>query len=68
MAGTLSVASTAVLSAKVVGVYYGEVGRSASYSRYKNVPRALPWGAPALTGENSAYSVSAFTKKCMLCK
>jgi hypothetical protein len=23
---------------------------------------------PALTGENSAYSVSAFTRKCLLCK
>jgi outer membrane protein assembly factor BamB len=56
MAGTLSVASTPVLSAKVGVVYSGEVGRSAVYSRYNNGPRALPWGAPVLTGESSVYS------------
>jgi hypothetical protein len=68
MAGTLSVASTAVLSAKVVVVYSGKVGRFAVYSRYNNIPRALPWGESALTEENSAYRVSAFTRKCLLCK
>jgi hypothetical protein len=46
-------ASTTVLSAKVAVVYSGEVGRSAVYSRYNNGPRALPLGAPALTGESS---------------
>jgi hypothetical protein len=40
VAGTLSVASTAVLSTKDA-VVYGEVGRSAMYSRYNNGPRAL---------------------------
>jgi hypothetical protein len=57
----LSMASTAVLSAKVAVVYSGEVGRY-------NGHRALPLAAPALTGESSAYSVSAFTRKCLLCK
>jgi hypothetical protein len=59
MAGTLSVASAAVLQAEVAVVYSGEVGRSAVYSRYNNGPRALPWDTPALAGEDSAYSVSA---------
>jgi hypothetical protein len=49
-------------------VYSGEVGRFAVYSRYNNGPRALPWGAPALTGESSACPVSALTRKCLLCK
>jgi hypothetical protein len=43
MAGSLSVATTAVSSAKVAVVDSGEVGRSAVYSRY-NDPRTLPWG------------------------
>jgi hypothetical protein len=51
------VASTPVLSAKVAVVYSGEVGRSAVCSRYNNGLRALPWGAPALNGESSVYSV-----------
>jgi hypothetical protein len=42
MAGTLSMASTAVLLAKVAVIDSGEVGRSAVYSRYNNGPRALP--------------------------
>jgi hypothetical protein len=51
-------------------VYSGDVGRSAvySYSRYNNGPVALPLGVPAWTGESSVYSVSAFTRKCLLCK
>jgi hypothetical protein len=65
MAGTLSMTSTAVSSTKVA-VYSGEVGRSAVYSRYNNCHRALLWCAPALTRESSAYSVSAFTRKCLL--
>jgi hypothetical protein len=42
MAGSLSMATTAVSSAKVAVVDYGEVGRSAVYSRYNNGPRTLP--------------------------
>jgi hypothetical protein len=41
MAGSLSMASTAVLS-KVDVVDCGEVGRSAVHSRYNNGPRTLP--------------------------
>jgi hypothetical protein len=44
MAGSLSIATTAVLSAKVAVVNSGEVGRSAVYSRYNIGPRILPWG------------------------
>jgi hypothetical protein len=57
MAGTLSVASTAVLSAKVAVVYSGEVGRSVMNSRYNNGRRALLWGVPALAGESSAMQI-----------
>jgi hypothetical protein len=39
MAGSLSVASTAVSSAKVAVIDSGKVGRSAVYSRYNNGPR-----------------------------
>jgi hypothetical protein len=46
MAGSLSVASTAVSSAKVVVVDSGEVGRSAVYSRYNKGPRT-PWSESA---------------------
>jgi hypothetical protein len=46
----------------------GEVGRSAGFSRYNNGPRTLPWGTPALTDVSSMYSVSTFTRKCLLCK
>jgi hypothetical protein len=45
MAGSLSVASTAVSSAKVAVVDSGEVGWSAVYIRYNNDPRTLPWYA-----------------------
>jgi hypothetical protein len=41
MAGSLSVASTAVSSAKVAVVGSGEVGRSAVYSKYNSGPRTL---------------------------
>jgi hypothetical protein len=46
IAGSLSMATTAVSSAKVAVVDSGEVGRSTVYSRYKNAPRTLPWGMP----------------------
>jgi hypothetical protein len=39
MAGSLSVATTAVSSANVAMVDAGEAGRSAVYSRYNNGPR-----------------------------
>jgi hypothetical protein len=68
MAGSLSVATTAVSSAKVAVLDSGEVGRSAGYSRYNSDPRTLHWGTPALTGEGSVYSVSIFMRKCLLCK
>jgi hypothetical protein len=48
MAGSLSVTSTAVSSAKMVVVESGEVGGSAVYIRYNNGPRTLPWSTPAL--------------------
>jgi hypothetical protein len=41
MAGSLSVATTAVSCAKVTVVDSGEVGRSAVYSRYNTGPRTL---------------------------
>jgi hypothetical protein len=64
MAGSLSVASTAVSSAKVAVLNSGEVGRSAvyKYSRYNNDPGTLLWDTPALTGESSVYSVSGFRR------
>jgi hypothetical protein len=68
MAGSLSVASTTVSSAKVAAVDSGEDGRYAVYSRYNNCSRPLPWGTPALTGESLVYSVLTFTRKCLLCK
>jgi hypothetical protein len=68
MAGSLSVATTAVLSTKVAVLDSGEVGRSAVYSRYNNGPRTLPWGTLALTEDSSVYSVSTFTRKCLLYK
>jgi hypothetical protein len=64
MAGSLSIASTAVSSAKVAVVDSDEVGRSAVYSKYNNGPRTLP----ALTGDSSVYSVLTITRKCLLYK
>jgi hypothetical protein len=61
-------ATTAVSSVKVAVVDYGEVGRSAVYSRYNIGPRTLPWGTPALTDDISVYSVSTIMMKCLLCK
>jgi hypothetical protein len=68
MAGPLSVATTAVSLGNVAVVDSGEVGRPAVYSRYNNGPRTLRWGMPALTGDNSLYSVSTFMRMCLLCK
>jgi hypothetical protein len=69
MVEPLSAASTAVPSANVAVVDYGEVGRSAMYnSRYNNGPRTLPRGTLSWTGETSVYSASTFTRKYQLCK
>jgi hypothetical protein len=67
-AGSLSVASTTVSSAKVSVLDSGEVSISAEYSRYNNGPRTLTLGTPALSVESFIYSVSTFTMKCLLCK
>jgi hypothetical protein len=61
-------ATTAVSSAKVAVVDPGEVGRFVVYSRNNNRSRTLPWGTPALTDDSLVYSVSTFTRKCLLCK
>jgi hypothetical protein len=68
MAGSLSVASTAVLSAQDAVVDSVVDGRSVVYSRYNKDPRTLHLGTPEFTGESSMYSVSAFTRKCLLSK
>jgi hypothetical protein len=65
MAGSLSMATTAVLSAKFAVVDPGEADRSAVYSRYNNGPVTLPWGTPALTDDSSVYSISTFTRKSL---
>jgi hypothetical protein len=67
-AGSLSMATTAVLSAKFTVVDSGEVGKHAVYIKYYNGPRTLPWGTPTLTEDSSVYSVSTFTRKRLLCK
>jgi hypothetical protein len=63
MAGSLSVATTAVLSAQVAVVYSGEVGRSAVYSRYNNGPRTLAaridWGVSCVVSFNLYEEVCA---------
>jgi hypothetical protein len=68
MAGLLSVATTAVLSAKVAVVDSDEGGRSVVYRRYSSGLRTLPWGMPAFTEESSVYSFSTLTKKYLLCR
>jgi hypothetical protein len=57
MDGSLSVATTAVSSAKIAVVDSGEVGR------YNSVPRTLPCDTHTLTEDSTVYSVSAFTSK-----
>jgi hypothetical protein len=49
--GSLSVAKTAVSSAKVAIVVVGEVRRSSVYMRYNNGPRTLLCGTPVLIGD-----------------
>jgi hypothetical protein len=68
MAESLSVATIAVSSAKIAMVGSGEVGRSVVFSRHNNGPWTLPCGTPALTKDSSVYTVSIFTRKCLLCK
>jgi hypothetical protein len=53
MAGSLSMATTAVSPAKVAVVDPGEDGRSAMYNRCNNGPRTLPRGTSALTDDSS---------------
>jgi hypothetical protein len=57
MAGLLSVASTAVSSAKVVVIDSGEAGRSAVYIRYNNGPKTLPWGTSTFTEESFVFNL-----------
>jgi hypothetical protein len=66
MAGSLSVATTAVSSAEVAVKESGEVGRSAVYSRYIKGPRTLPSGTPALTMIRPVSSVLTLTTKWRL--
>jgi hypothetical protein len=68
MAGSLSLVSTALTLVNVAVVDSCDLGRSAVYSRFGNDPRTLSWFTPQLTGESSLYSVSAFMRKCLLCK
>jgi hypothetical protein len=68
MVESLCMGTTAVPLAKVAVVDSDEVGRSAAYSRYNNGPRTLPWGMPAMTDDSFVYSVSTFTRKCLICK
>jgi hypothetical protein len=56
MAGSVSLAATAVSSARVALIDSGEVGRSAVYSRYNNGPRTLSLCTSTLTDESSVYS------------
>jgi hypothetical protein len=68
MAQSLSMATTAVSSAKVDVVDCDEVCKCSVYSRYNNGSRTLSWITPALTEENSVFSVSTLTRKCLLCQ
>jgi hypothetical protein len=68
MAGSLTVASTTALLAKVAVVESAKVGRSAMYRRYNDDPRTLSLHMPAYTGKSFVYSFSTFTRKCLLCK
>jgi hypothetical protein len=68
MAGSLSVANTAVSSANVAVVDSVGVGGCAVYSRYNSGPRTLPWGTTPLTEETSVYSDSASSRECLLCR
>jgi hypothetical protein len=66
VAGSLSVATTAVSLAKVAAMEPGQIGRSAVYSRYSKGRTTLPWGTPALTRVRSRSSVLTFTMKWRL--
>jgi hypothetical protein len=57
MVGSLSVATTAVSSAKFTVVDSGEVHRLTVYSRYNNGRKTLPWGKRTLA-VHSVHSVS----------
>jgi hypothetical protein len=66
VAGSQSVVTTAVSSAKVAVMESGEVGRSAVYRRYSKGSRTLLWGTPALTGVRFVGSVLTFMMKWRL--
>jgi hypothetical protein len=63
MASSLSMTSTAVLSAKVAVVCSNVVGRSAVYSRYDNCPRTLFCGSLVLAGEICVFSFSFYREE-----
>jgi hypothetical protein len=65
MAGSLSMASTAVSLAKFAVVDSGEVGRSAAYSRYNNGSMTLPRGTAEMNEESSMYSFPSFMRNCL---
>jgi hypothetical protein len=67
MAGSESVAKTAVSSAKVAVVVSGEAGSSTVYRRYRSGPRTLPWSTPAFTEKSSVYYCATLTWKCLSC-
>jgi hypothetical protein len=58
----------AVLSAKAAMVVVGAVRRSVVYMRYKNGPRTLPWGTPALIGDRGCWAEATLTRKCLFFK
>jgi hypothetical protein len=58
MAGTLSVASTAVSLLEVAAVDSAVIGRSAGYDTNNYDLGTLPCGTSALVGKSSVYSVS----------
>jgi hypothetical protein len=59
MVGSLSIASTAVSSAKVAVVDSSEVGRSAVYRRYNNGTRTgMTFGGNSMS---SAYNYKIYT-------
>jgi hypothetical protein len=60
MAASLSMASTAVSSAKIAVIDSSKVDRSAVYNRYNNGRRTLPWGMPALTEHTCVLSFNHY--------
>jgi hypothetical protein len=63
---SLSIAETAVSSAKCFVVDSGKVCRSSVYSRYNNGPRTLPPDKSVLIMESSVHSVSVGVSRSWL--